>query len=438
MAPKSIREVHRRVPVPSTRSFSNSPSLLASFAQKSIVQPSIRLSESSALFDSLASPPVPPASSAKPSEEISKSSEEIHKKSLEEIHKPLEEIHKSSEEIHKKSSEDIHKPSEEISKSSEEIHKPLEEIHKSSEEIHNMPSSPPPRKEASAKKPSPPPLPKSEIPLQRPTSQSPEASAASVPAYRPPADFLAEIRRKGAERMARSSQTDDQHEPSASPDTAQPAPPRTAAQPSLPANFLAEIRQKGAERMARSSQTDDQHEPSGPSKPPQPAQSLPQTQSPSRDVPPRPLPAAFLAEIRQKGAARQQAVERSKLSSQYGTLDDKSATTRRTGTLGSTRSLKRYGSSVLSQIHSGQNTLKICSEGEEPQQPKSGGNPLLDEIRNFDFSRLRKVDKEKPAEKNAKEAAEEPSLADLMRSRLECFQSDSSIDSDDSRFDFSD
>ena len=359
------------------------------------MQSSIRLSESCALFDSLNPPPVQPASSETPSSETA----------------PL-----GPASVEEKSPSPT--PKNEIP-------------------AGMKPSPPPPKQASSRAKPSPPPIPKSAIPLQRTTSSS-EPSPASV-SYRPPADFLAEIRQKGAERMARSSQTQDQSTPSASPNAAQSAP-RSAPRPSLPADFLAEIRQKGAERMARSSQTESLTHPESsiPPKPPQSTQSLPQPQSPpSRGAPPRPLPADFLAEIRQKGAARQQAAEKNKLSSQYGTLDGGSATTRRTGTLGSARSLKRYGSSVLNQIHSGQNTLRIYNEGEEPQQPKSGGNPLLDEIRNFDFSRLRKVNKEKPAEKNTRET-EEPSLAELMRSRLECFQSDSSIDSDDSRFDFSD
>lgn len=72
--------------------------------------------------------------------------------------------------------------------------------------------------------------------------------------------------------------------------------------------------------------------------------------------------------------------------------------------------------------------------------PPRSGNPLLDEIRGFDFSKLRKVDRSsRPVEEPPKhDRSDTPGLADLLRSRLEVMQTDSESDSSDSRFEFSD
>lgn len=176
-------------------------------------------------------------------------------------------------------------------------------------------------------------------------------------------------------------------------------------------------------------------------------QSAPEAPAEAVERPARALPADFLAEIRQKGTARQEALQhkherkssQGTLGSKSSTLGSRSGTIRRNGTLGGNSGSKRYGKFVMHEIRSGQNTLKVCEDGEKSEAPKSGGNPLLDEIRNFNLANLRKVDKTKsPKDTQEKKPNQEPSLADLMRSRLECFDSDSNTDSDDSRFDFSD
>ena len=65
-------------------------------------------------------------------------------------------------------------------------------------------------------------------------------------------------------------------------------------------------------------------------------------------------------------------------------------------------------------------------------------NNLFDEIRHFDLSKLRRVTPEQPADTKPANSYSgvEPTVAELMRSRLLVMQSDS--DSDDSQFDFSD
>ena len=343
-----------------------------------------------------------------------------------------------------------------------------------------------PSSDQSVEKKAPPPIPQSAIPVdKRSSSSSPpppppsqstsstreesglrnsEAEAAEGASnYRPPADFLAEIRQKGAERMARSkevevaelSQSMRSVQSTASsrtaPSTRSSDSQSTASNPPsrpLPADFLAEIRQKGAERMAKSKEAEVAEPASEP-----PARSAPSAPSDSAasaetmERPARALPANFLAEIREKGAARQEVLwhTRSRKSSQgtlgsnSSTLGSRSGTIRRNGTLGSNSGSKRYGKFVMHEIRSGQNTLKVGEDGEGSKSRKSGGNPLLDEIRNFNLANLRKVDKAKPSkETEEKKQNQEPSLAELMRSRLECFDSDSNTDSDDSRFDFSD
>ena len=291
------------------------------------------------------------------------------------------------------------------------------------------------------------------------TRSSDSQSTASNPPSRPlPADFLAEIRQKGAERMARSKEMETA-KPSSDAQSSHPPekPPKpsdsqsTASNPPsrpLPADFLAEIRQKGAERMAKSKEAEvaeSTNEPAARSAPSAPSDSAASAETMER--PARALPANFLAEIREKGAARQEVLRhtRSRKSSQgtlgsnSSTLGSRSGTIRRNGTLGSNSGSKRYGKFVMHEIRSGQNTLKVGEDGEGSKSRKSGGNPLLDEIRNFNLANLRKVDKAKPSkETEEKKQNQEPSLAELMRSRLECFDSDSNTDSDDSRFDFSD
>lgn len=86
--------------------------------------------------------------------------------------------------------------------------------------------------------------------------------------------------------------------------------------------------------------------------------------------------------------------------------------------------------------------LFVPEEGEKMTEkpPPRSGNPLLDEIRGFDFSKLRKVDRSsRPVEEPPKhDRSDTPGLADLLRSRLEVMQTDSESDSSDSRFEFSD
>lgn len=125
-----------------------------------------------------------------------------------------------------------------------------------------------------------------------------------------------------------------------------------------------------------------------------------------------------------------------------GTLGSRSGTIRRTGTLGgNNRTSERFGSDIMNNLHNGsRSTLRIRTDGDTPEPPPAdtARNNLFDEIRHFDLSKLRRVTPEqtadaKPANNNP---GVEPTVAELMRSRLLVMQSDS--DSDDSQFDFSD
>lgn len=433
IVPKSSIEVHHRASVPRSAAPANeSTSIFSTFARSSILQPSIRLSSSCALYEDEFSPPPTDYDDSLDRSHLRSSNASSLKSS---VHSDL-------------SSEKSKKPSaSSVSQSDLSVEK----------------------------KAPPPPPPQSAKPVAKQDSWSSrgseDAKAEPAASYRPPVDFLAEIRQKGAERMARSKETEGQSTqstqstqsnqstqsiqsassvPSSAPSSAGSAPPSRP----LPADFLAEIRQKGAERLARSKETEPSEPVSEPvSEPPRPISSTPSdplaASAASKDVerPARALPAGFLAEIRAKGAARQEALQQKHertssqgtLGSKSSTLGSRSGTIRRNGTLGGNSGSKRYGKFVMHEIRSGQNTLKVCEDGEKSQVPKSGGNPLLDEIRNFNLANLRKVDKSKsPKDTQEQKPSQEPSLADLMRSRLECFDSDSNTDSDDSRFDFSD
>lgn len=74
----------------------------------------------------------------------------------------------------------------------------------------------------------------------------------------------------------------------------------------------------------------------------------------------------------------------------------------------------------------------------EPPPADAARNNLFDEIRHFDLSKLRRVTSEQPTDTKPanNNSGVEPTVAELMRSRLLVMQSDS--DSDDSQFDFSD
>ena len=528
--PKSSIEVHHRASVPrSTAPANESTSIFSTFARSSILQPSIRLSSSCALFEDEFSPL--PADSDESSGRLRlRSSNASSLKSS---------VHSDQSPEKKKSSASSIPPSDQ----SVEKKSSASSIPQTDQPAEKKSPPPIPQAALSPERKAPPPPPQSAQPVAKQSSRgSEEAKAELSSSYRPPADFLAEIRQKGAERMAkskskeaeepmaqstlssqssqstqttrstRSSQSTRSTPSSSSTHSSQPvssAPASdtqtaAAAPPSrpLPANFLAEIRKKGAERMAKSkeveatepvSATPASHTSETPLKPAEstpapPARPLPanflaeirqkgaerlakskeieaaQPSAPSapsapsttektqktqkaEERPARPLPANFLAEIREKGAARQEALQQKQtrkgsmgtLGSNSSTLGSRSGTIRRNGTLGGGSGSKRYGQFVMHEIRSGQNTLKVCEDGQESQAPKSGGNPLLDEIRNFNLANLRKVDKEKsPKDTPEKKTSQEPSLADLMRSRLECFDSDSNTDSDDSRFDFSD
>ena len=507
IVPKSSIEVHHRASVPRSAAPANeSMSIFSTFARSSILQPSIRLSSSCALYEDEFSP-LPTdyddsldrahlrssnASSLKSSVHSDLSSEKSKKPSASTISQPDLSVEKKTPppipqaakpSVEKKappppppqSAKPVAKQDSWSSRGSEasnaepaasyrppvdflaEIRqKGAERMARSKEEteIQSIQSI---QSASSAPSPAPSPAPSSDSP-----------AAGSAPPSRPlPASFLAEIRQKGAERMARSKEETDVSEPSKAvsdksakspsappikPASSAPAPPPKP----LPADFLAEIRQKGAERLARSKENEPS-EPSEPSEPrepdSQPPRPIPSTASAASaasegvERPARALPAGFLAEIRAKGAARQEALQQKHerkssqgtLGSKSSTLGSRSGTIRRNGTLGGNSGSKRYGKFVMHEIRSGQNTLKVCEDGEKSQVPKSGGNPLLDEIRNFNLANLRKVDKSKSRkDTQEKKPNQEPSLADLMRSRLECFDSDSNTDSDDSRFDFSD
>ena len=510
IVPKSSIEVHHRASVPRSAAPANeSMSVFSTFARSSILQPSIRLSSSCALYEDEFSP-LPAdyddsldrthlrssnASSLRSSVHSDLPSEKSKRLSASSISQadlpsekkttpPIPQAAKPS--VEKKtppppppqSAKPVAKQDSWSSRGSEDAkaepaasyrppvdflaeirQKGAERMARSKEETEAQSTQSIQSIQSASSVPS-------SVPSSNPSAVSPDSrAAASAPPSRPlPASFLAEIRQKGAERMARSKEEADSSEPStADSDKSAKPPPEKPPKPAssapapppkpLPADFLAEIRQKGAERQARAKET----EPSEPvSEPPRPipstasAPSAPSTASvPSEGVerPARALPAGFLAEIRAKGAARQEALEQKHerkssqgtLGSKSSTLGSRSGTIRRNGTLGGNSGSKRYGKFVMHEIRSGQNTLKVCEDGGKSQAPKSGGNPLLDEIRNFNLANLRKVDKSKsPKDMQEKKPNQEPSLADLMRSRLECFDSDSNTDSDDSRFDFSD
>ena len=85
-------------------------------------------------------------------------------------------------------------------------------------------------------------------------------------------------------------------------------------------------------------------------------------------------------------------------------------------------------------------TLRVQTDGEAPAMPtqNTGRKSLFDEIRHFDLAKLKRVTPTEQAEKKDVSGSVEPTVAELMHNRLMVMQSDSSSDSDDSRFEFSD
>lgn len=162
--------------------------------------------------------------------------------------------------------------------------------------------------------------------------------------------------------------------------------------------------------------------------------------------PKRAMPAGLLQEIANAGTSRLDRAAKAMnpvVQSPKGSIVNRAGTVRKAGTLGGGQRSERYGTEVLNSMRGeSRGHLFVAEEGEKvTEKPVSrSGNPLLDEIRGFDFSKLRKVDRSpRPVEESPKHNKEgTPGLADLLRSRLEVMQTDSESDSSDSRFEFSD
>lgn len=344
--------------------------------------------------------------------------------------------------------------------------------------IDTKPLSPPP---TDTKPRSPPPIdtnplsppptdtkPRSPAPMLKPPppSSQPPIEAGSSEDYHPPLDFLAEIRKKASEMP----------------------PPQVETRRPLPSSFLEEIRKKGTERQAgiASRMESTTEEPSSPvqmtepppfvtPKPhppsfleeirkkgterqttvlsnPSPSESTPTESTPT---PSRPLPLDFLAEIRKKGTERQEAAAKKaqqnpasptkstlEMRSRQSTLSSRNGTIR-SGTLGGdSRASCRYGTGILNDLRGLDRNTFFAQENDEPtpQTPKPSGNPFLDEIRNFDMKKLRKVTPQDQSSSNSpinNSTSNESSMADMLRERLRIMQSDSS-DESDSTSDFSD
>ena len=176
--------------------------------------------------------------------------------------------------------------------------------------------------------------------------------------------------------------------------------------------------------------------------------SLPQSNSSNEDDPSPPrraMPASLLQEIANAGTSRLDRAARAAKNgaqSPKGSLVNRAGTIRKAGTLGGGQRSERYGTEVLNTMRGEmRGHLFVPEEGEKVTEkpPPRSGNPLLDEIRGFDFSKLRKVDRSSPPVDEPKhDSCGTPGLADLLRSRLEVMQTDSESDSSDSRFEFSD
>ena len=126
--------------------------------------------------------------------------------------------------------------------------------------------------------------------------------------------------------------------------------------------------------------------------------------------------------------------------SPVGTLGSRAGTIRKRGTLGGGgRGGERYGTEVFNRMRTTERSNLYVGE-DESKPLASSGNPLLDEIRSFDLSKLKKVQNAAPVESAPTKPKEaDQSLADFLRSRLEVMEdSESDSDSSDSRFDFSD
>ncbi len=123
-------------------------------------------------------------------------------------------------------------------------------------------------------------------------------------------------------------------------------------------------------------------------------------------------------------------------------MGSRSGTIRRTGTLGgNSRISERFGSDIMNDLHNeNKGTLRVQTDGEAPAMPtqNTGRKNLFDEIRHFDLAKLKRVTPMEQAEKKDVSGSVEPTVAELMHNRLMVMQSDSSSDSDDSRFEFSD
>ena len=207
--------------------------------------------------------------------------------------------------------------------------------------------------------------------------------------------------------------------------------PIRPAQP-LPTDFLAAIRQAGTERQEKAlkaAQTASSDAVTSTSSPP----------------PPSSLQRSFLQEIVQAGTERQNRInsiattDTSSAGSRFGTI-------RRTGTLGgNSRVSERFGSDIMNDLHNeNKGTLRVQTDGEAPAAPvqNTAKKSLFDEIRHFDLAKLKRVEPsdqmQKKDVKKKENGTAQPSVAELMHSRLMVMQSDSSSDSDDSRFEFSD
>lgn len=351
------------------------------------------------------------------------------------------------------------------------------------------PRSPPP---TDTRGHSPPPTdtkPRSPVSKPPPPSSQPPSEAESSSEYHAPLDFLAEIRRKANETTPLQSETtplQSEITPVAEPSPILKPPPRP-----LPSSFLEEIRKKGTERQAEvaSRMQSTTQEPSSPvvmneppssittkPHPPLPSSFLeeirkkgterqtavlsnppPTSSSPieSTATPSRPLPLDFLAEIRKKGTERQEAAAKKaqenpsspskstlEMRSRQSTLSSRNGTIR-SGTLGGdSRASCRYGTGILNDLRGLDRSTFFAQEKDEPtpQTPKASGNPFLDEIRNFDMKKLRKVTPQDQSSDNSPinySTSNESSMADMLRERLRIMQSDSS-DESDSTSDFSD
>ena len=207
--------------------------------------------------------------------------------------------------------------------------------------------------------------------------------------------------------------------------------PIRPAQP-LPTDFLAAIRQAGTERQEKAlkaAQTASSDAVTSTSSPP----------------PPSSLQRSFLQEIVQAGTERQNRInsiattDTSSAGSRFGTI-------RRTGTLGgNSRVSERFGSDIMNDLHNeNKGTLRVQTDGEAAAAPvqNTAKKSLFDEIRHFDLAKLKRVEPsdqvQKKDVKKKENGTAQPSVAELMHSRLMVMQSDSSSDSDDSRFEFSD